>query len=107
VALVDSRTGLISREWYLFFQGVFDRIGGPDGPSIPDVDASLFEDAGNGETNAMLFTAEQALAQLPPDSNLRYGQYTIDVLTEQVASLREQIAVLLSEVQAIKQSTSL
>lgn len=42
VALVDARTGLITREWYLFLQGVFERVGGAVGLSTTDVDAGSF-----------------------------------------------------------------
>jgi hypothetical protein len=42
VALVDNRTGLITREWYLFLQGIFERVGGPTGLSTTDVDAGGF-----------------------------------------------------------------
>lgn len=41
VPLLDARTGLISREWYLFFQGVFDRIGGSSGDGIADISDKL------------------------------------------------------------------
>ncbi len=116
VPITDQR-GMITREWYLFFQGIFDRIGGATGPSIPDVDASLFEDAGTSETNASLFALADTLAQAAQptadtaetmlDSAPRYEQYTIDVLTSEVGELRELVAVLFSEIQALKQSSSM
>lgn len=66
VPITDPRTGIISREWYLFLQGVFMRIGGPGGNSTTDLSASLFEDAGSSETNATLFGVEQDAGQRPP-----------------------------------------
>lgn len=30
---VDLQTGLISREWYLFLQAIFNRVGGPSAPT--------------------------------------------------------------------------
>ncbi|UOF78615.1 hypothetical protein [Bacteriophage sp.] len=102
VAITDPRTGLISREWYLFFQGVFNRIGGATGPSTTDVSSSLFEDAGSGETNAMLFTLENELKQTP-----QYEQYVSEALTIELNGLRELVAELTKEVEAIKQATSL
>lgn len=100
VPLLDVRTGLISREWYLFFQGVFDRIGGANGPSVFDLSASLFEDAGSSETNAQLFSVEQALNQLP-----QQALTPIDVLQAEMSELREQVAELKKELDAIKQGT--
>lgn len=116
VAMVDPRTGLISREWYLFFQGVFDRIGGSTGPSTGDNFESLFEDAGNSETNAALFSAEQGLQQLPIvepptvdqlDRAPRYEDYTVDVLLAEISGLRDQVAELAKEVDALKQSSAI
>jgi hypothetical protein len=101
VPLLDARTGLITREWYLFFQGVFDRIGGANAPTPEDLSASFFEDAGSGETNAILFTVEQALSQMPPDA----VQLVVDTLLTEVAELREQVAELKKDLDAIRQGT--
>lgn len=99
VALMDPRSGLISREWYLFFQAVYDRIGGATGPSTTDLSTSLFEDAGSGETNALLFELEQSVSQTPA----QYDQYVADALLAEVSALREQVAELSKEIEAIKQ----
>lgn len=94
VPLVDPRTGTITREWYLFLQGVFLRIGGASGPSTPDLLASLFEDAGSGETNAMLFSLEQDVGQTPfpaePVPELDIAG-TISALQSQVAELQARL----------------
>lgn len=42
VRFVDPRTGEITREWYLFLQGLFFRAGGATGLSTTDVDAGSF-----------------------------------------------------------------
>ena len=102
VPLTDPATGTITREWYLFLQGVFIRIGGSTGASIPDVAASMFEDAGTGETNALLFNVQQAVNQNPPYPDL---QQAVDALENQVAQQRDAIAEVLKELQAIKQGT--
>lgn len=115
VQLTDPRTGLISREWYLFFQGLFERVGGADGPSTPDLSGSLFEDAGSGETNAMMFQLETDLKQAPPyepppieqDQSPRYEQYVVEALTTELSGLRELVHELSKEVDALKQATSL
>jgi len=104
VALTDPRTGLISREWFLFFQGVFDRIGGSEGPSNTDNAVSAFEDAGSSETNAMLFKFEDNVNQRP---QLDQPIPVYDTLLAEVSELRERVTVLETEVQALKQSTFL
>jgi hypothetical protein len=116
VPLTDYRTGLISREWFLFFQGVFERIGGAEGPSTTDVAASLFEDAGSSETNAMLFQLEYDVKQDPAslgapaeslDQAPKYEAYLIETLTTEVNELRELVAAMSKDIEGLKQSVSL
>lgn len=94
VAFVDPRSGLITREWYLFLQGVFNRIGGAGGPSTDDISGSLFEDAGSSETNALLFELGQSLGQAPstlPHSVENQLQTEINELRDTIAELRKDI----------------
>lgn len=37
VPFVDLKTGIISREWYLFLQAMFNRVGGVSAPTIIEV----------------------------------------------------------------------
>lgn len=112
VPLTDPRSGIISREWFLFFQGVFTRIGGATGPSTEDNAISAFEDAGSGETNAMLFSVEQALMQLPVseqpipmcDQVPPYAPSEIDQLQTELNGLRELVAEMAKDIQALKQA---
>ena len=101
VQLTDPRTGMISREWYLFFQGVFNRVGGANGASSTDIVASLFEDAGSSETNAMLFELEQAAGQYPTLQPLTIEQ----VLQAEISELRDTVAELKKDLDAIRQGT--
>lgn len=41
VPLTDPRTGIISREWYLFLQGIFIRTGAEAGQNSDVIDDSL------------------------------------------------------------------
>lgn len=41
VPFLDQRTGLISREWYLFLQGIFIRTGSEEGVSSETVNILL------------------------------------------------------------------
>ncbi len=38
---LDPKTGAFERSWYLFFQAVFDRIGGAGGTGNAVIDAAL------------------------------------------------------------------
>lgn len=102
VPLTDPRSGIISREWFLFFQGVFTRIGGATGTSTEDNAISAFEDAGSGETNAMLFSVEQALMQLPVSEQPLPSE--IDQLRTELNGLRELVAEMAKDIQALKQA---
>ena len=101
VQLTDPRTGMVSREWYLFFQGVFNRIGGSNGAGTSDITESLFEDAGSSETNAMLFELEQAAGQYPTPQPLAIEQ----VLQAEISELRDTVAELKKDLDAIRQGT--
>jgi hypothetical protein len=118
VAFVDISTGMIAREWYLFLQGLFNRVGGANGSSTTDLVASLFEDAGSSETNARLFAVEQALGQAPlpftptadsPSEQLpAYQQFVqLDALQTELYELRETVAELKKDLDAIRQGTLL
>lgn len=102
VALVDPKTGMISRQWYLFFQGVFDRIGGATGESTTDIAGSLFEDAGSSETNAMLFELEQSVSQVPASQVL-----LMDTMQAEISELRDTVSELRKELDAIRQGPSI
>lgn len=103
VPLTDPRTGLISREWFLFFQGVFERIGGATGESTTDLTASMFEDAGIEEGKALVFNAVQDAGQNPLPAQMNQDT-TLSELQTSVQELRDLVAELLKEVQALKQS---
>jgi len=105
---------MVTREWYLFFQGMFDRVGGATGASTTDIVASLFEDAGSSETNAMLFDLEQTVGQyplpFPPDQFQDIAPATqqltqIDNITAELSALQDRVAELVKELDSIKQGT--
>lgn len=96
----DSRGNeVFTRPWALFFQQVYDRIGGATSASNTDLALSLFEDAGNGEVVAMALGLERDLNQYPFVDTLA----TIDVLITELTGLREQVAEMAKELDSIKQ----
>jgi hypothetical protein len=96
VPLMDPRSGLIAREWYLFFLSLFNQTGGSavsledvqKGPPTQDVDVSalLAQASLNAESSSALLSQYaalandvQALALGPADTpqlpRLRYGSF--------------------------------
>lgn len=90
-----------TRPWLLFFQQLYERVGGATGSGTTGIEASLFEDAGTSEANASLFTAEQSFGQLPPDALIQM----VENLVAEVAAQRDQIAELQKDLDAIRQGT--
>ena len=106
VPLTDSRTGLISREWYRFFLNLFILTGegrnttsltdlqlGPPSPQqedltdiIIDIEGLLSQPvAGTPELQAALDAVRQELQTLPPKA--------VDELQQQINTLRQQVEV--------------
>jgi hypothetical protein len=96
VPLMDPRSGLIAREWYLFFLSLFNQTGGSavsledvqKGPPTQDLDVSalLAQASLNAESSSALLSQYaalsndvQALALGPADTpqlpRLRYGSF--------------------------------
>lgn len=97
---VDDR-GLqtFTRPWFLFFQQVFERVGGSISASTSDLANSLFEDAGSGEANAEIFATQQTFGQLPAFAQAQQ----IEALQTQLDEQRDLIAELIKEINNIKQ----
>ena len=87
VKLVDARTGLMAREWYLFFQALWLRTGGVEAPSNDDVLISISQGLGVAEVQASVDTGAQATGQIPT----------------YVSALQDQMAEMAKEIQALKQ----
>ena len=102
VQLCDPRTGFISREWYLFFQGVFDRVGGATGESTTDLNTSMFEDAGIEELKAGLYRGMQDTSQTPP---MLPALPADDPLYALVLALQDQVSELTKEIEALRQGS--
>ena len=112
----DRGVETFTRPWLLFFQQLYERVGGAIGESTTDLNASLFEDAGMSETNATLFAVEDAANQaplpvplLPDDPLLPVAQLfaAFESLAAEVAANRDQIAELTKELDSLKQGAIL
>jgi hypothetical protein len=93
VPLVDPKTGYMSRDWYMFFQQLYDRVGGATGPSTTELASDLLDDGGAAGLAAQIFTAVDEYRQQPSTPlPLIAGDQS-----NEVAGLREQVATLATQ----------
>ena len=94
VPLIDPRTGLIDRAWYLFFL------------SLQDIATSVVDDGGTGADaisliasyDAALQTLAQEVETLPPVVTLPVP----DVLTDCCSALESQVAEMQKQIEALQ-----
>jgi hypothetical protein len=94
VPLIDPRTGLIDRAWYLFFL------------SLQDIATSVVDDGGTGADaisllasyDAALLSVNQELQTLPPVVTLPVP----DVLTDCCSALESQVAEMQKQIEALQ-----
>lgn len=97
--LVDTRNGLMAREWYLFFQALWLRTGGTQAPDTDDSPA---------DTNQGL-VADQVQISLDDSNQLNQSPLpqALDAQVEQLfvmlAGQQDQIAELVKDIQALRQ----
>jgi hypothetical protein len=87
VPLIDQRTGLMAREWYLFFQALWLRTGGATAPNTDDLLQNPSDSVGTPDILALLAASFDAVEQLPGT----------------IAELRAKVAELAKEIDALKQ----
>ena len=97
--LIDPN-GRISRPWWIFFQGLFDRVGGVQGSSADDLALSMPEDAGIEEVKADLYSLRNSVDVAPqfnqaseikedPSARLEALEALVSELTRQVDDLKK------------------
>lgn len=110
--------GLITREWYRYFDEVSVRLGAASGSGTDDLTTSAFEDAGIEETKAGLYALRDEIMAAPVATPLGYGyeigaapQYEPispqDELMADLHSLRAEVDLLRQQVRDLQQSTSI
>lgn len=102
VPVTDPQTGLMSRDWYLFFQAMFLRVGGTSGTTIvinPDL---LQGPPPTGvEVLSLLSAAADAAGQVP----VSIPGTTFDDLLGELRQTRDQVAELMKRIQDLQQGT--
>lgn len=103
VPLTDKRTGLMSREWYLFFQAMFLRIGGTNGQSNDDLLQGIPEELGAAELLGLQLTAQDAAAQ----GAAAVTTLPFEDLLGELRATRDQVAELTKRLDDIQQGTQI
>lgn len=97
--LIDERTGLMAREWYLFFQALWRRSGGTQGQSNDDLLQSIGMGIGAAEVQQQAASDADALAQTPPPIVVVIP----DSLAAELAGLPDQVAEFRKELDGLRQ----
>lgn len=79
--------GRVTRDWWLFLQELYSRVGGASGASTSDLSESLFEDAGTGEVVAQIADVMRVASVQPP-----YEPVVVDLLLNELNAVRDQLA---------------
>jgi hypothetical protein len=109
---VNLQTGIISREWYLFLQAMFNRVGGSTGQGTDDLLQGIPNELGAAELLALQSTAADAAGQMPPmlpviafddQSPPPIPDATFDDLLSELCQAREQVGELQKRIQDLQQ----
>lgn len=101
VQLADPETGLVTREWYRFFESLF-RLTGSGQNDVTLQDVQIGPDAGTDMGLAVLQTELQSLAVSPPHTpqlvRHRYGSF-YDTTTQTAAAINTAYAMTFNNTQ--------
>lgn len=112
VPIVDPSTGIITREWYRFFEQMFVRVGGDEEQTNTELVVDLHDDAGIEEIKLDSYRIRDELNQLPPiQAQAEYQDQAppgafftpTEDHSGRVEALEAQVQSLLIEVEALKQ----
>jgi hypothetical protein len=104
VPIVDPRTNLMAREWYLFFQGLWQRTGGANPTNLDDLLVTPTDSSGNAETSARIYDLAAALALAGP---ARVDVLIPDAILAELSGLRDQVAELTKRLEDLQKGTLL
>lgn len=110
VPLVNPTSGVMSKEWYLFFQQIYERVGGADGASNTDLDLSQFNDAGIEEARLDIISLRDQIESvplldipLPPDEPCSpAANAVLDDLVNRISYLETQLFQTRSELAEVQ-----
>lgn len=96
---LDPQTGLISRPWFLFLQGIFVRIGGATGSSTDEGDVT--PSSGTSDIEGVFLQAFQSLNVAP----VLQIQQQIDSIESTLSSNNAELAELRRYVDGLSAGT--
>jgi len=96
---VDLKTGIISREWYLFLQQLFNRVGGSSSQTPDDILQGVPNELGAAELLALQSTAADDAGQVP----VMLPATMFDDVIAELQQAREQVAELMKQIQGLQQ----
>lgn len=102
IPLVDPRTGMVTREWQRYFEGLYSRVGGAHGDGTSDLSEAAFDDAGTEEQEMALFTLANAVGQAPGVHATEHQEH----VEAELAQLRAEVAMLRQQINDIQQGTA-
>lgn len=117
---LDRRTGQVSYYWLRWLNDIYTRVGGPSSSTNTELGIDMPEDSGLPELAATVFAASDAANQAPilaerdfafEDEMRQQPQWQPtpyeEFLETQVRALAEQVAALTTQVEELKQGTTL
>jgi hypothetical protein len=96
---VNTRTGVINRDWYLFLLAMFERSGGSIAPTAQDILQSISQGLDGAAVMAAQAPINDALSVSPPS----IPPIAFDDLLTEMRQTRELVAQLMTAVQAMQQ----
>jgi hypothetical protein len=103
VPLVDPRTGILTREWSLYFSQLFERVGGSDGQSTNELIVDLHDDAGIEEIKFDVYRLRDELNTTPAPQGAFFTPEADP--HARIEALEALVMRLASEIDALKQGT--
>lgn len=106
-----SADGRLTPEAYRALQTLMVRVGGPVAPTINELDAQQYADAGIEETRALLYAAMNEFGSAAPAASTPADDpllppacfATIDALQSDMNDLRETVARLTTQINDLNQ----
>lgn len=101
---LDPDSGLISRPWFLFLQGLFIRIGAATGSSSAEQDFGFGPATGDTDQIAVFMRQIQDLGVAPVVQQLEQQVFSLE---SELSSQRELLAELSRTVQGLQAGTTI
>ena len=105
VVHIDPNTGkaAFSRTWFLFFQQIFNRVGGASSPGIDDLE-QLSDESSASRLDAAIYSLSDELRAAPQPL---LPQAAENVVANEIGDVRAELAELRKAIEGIQQGVVL